>query len=186
MRRTLLALAIAALVSPAWAREDPRPPVSIFISPSGEPFRPSAEAPDPFEAWFARADADHDGSIDRAEFRADALAFFKVLDVNGDGVIDGFELARYEKEVAPELAAEAEGFGGDGPGRGRGGSRRGHLALLDEPEPVSSADLALDSHITVAEWMQAADRRFDLLDVKKQGVLDHAALATRLPRRPKR
>ncbi len=104
----------------------------VFISPSGEPFRPDAAAPDGFEAWFARVDANHDGRIDRAEFRADAARFFKQLDTNGDGVIDGFEVAAYERTVAPELDISGQGFA-------RGGSSKvGGASLLSEPEPESS------------------------------------------------
>ncbi len=137
--RPLLAMALAALALPAWTQEEPgRRPQRTFISPSGEPFRPSPGAPDPFDAWFARVDANHDGAIDRAEFRADAEAFFKVLDTNGDGRIDGFEISAYEHRIAPELIAAAEGGiqqpgesgqprrgGGRGGGGGGGHGRRG-------------------------------------------------------------
>ena len=171
MKQTCLALLIAAaLSSPAWARPaTPAAPAQVFISPSGEPFRPTAAAPEPFEAWFARVDANHDRRIDRAEFEADARAFFKVLDADGDGVIDGFEVTAYESRIAPELAARAEGAG--------------PAALLDDPEPVSDADLALSSRIPLAGWMRVTDRRFDLLDPKRQGWLDHDALLARLPRK---
>jgi hypothetical protein len=102
----------------------------LFISPSGEPFR----GPNGLEAWFARADADHDGAITLPEFEADALRFFRVLDANGDGQIDGFEIQAYEQDVAPEIAAndfdrapaarvgEEDRPRGDG---GTGGGRRG-------------------------------------------------------------
>ena len=43
--------------------------------------------------------------------------------------------------------------------------------MLDEPEPVTGADFNLDSHITMDEWMRAADQRFDLLDTAKTGRL---------------
>lgn len=148
----------------------------VFVSPSGEPFRPSAAAPHPFEAWFARVDANHDGRIDRDEFRADAVQFFKRLDTNHDGVIDGFEVTAYETAVAPELALDGQGFAGDP------SSRSGAMALLSEPEPVSGADTNLNSHISLAEWLTAADRRFDLLDPKHIGFLTHDALATLLPK----
>jgi EF hand len=151
-------------------------PARVFISPSGEPFRPSAAAPDGFEAWFARVDAHHDGRIDRAEFRADAAQFFKQLDTNGDGVIDGFEVAAYERTVAAELDISGQGFA-------RGGSSRvGVASLLSEPEPVSGADVNLDSRITLAEWLAAADRRFDLLDTKHLGTLGHDELKALLPK----
>ena len=48
--------------------------------------------------------------------------------------------------------------------------------LLNEPEPVSAADLNLDSRITLAEFLLMADRRFDLLDTKHQGYLTLADL----------
>ena len=87
----------------------PVPPPRLFLSPSGEPFRLSSDLPDPLKGWFDRVDANHDGVIDRFEFRADAAAFFKTLDENGDGMIDGFEVADYESKIAPELAEQAEG-----------------------------------------------------------------------------
>jgi Ca2+-binding EF-hand superfamily protein len=169
-------------------------PARMFLSPSGEPFRPAPGAPNPFDAWFDQADANHDGAIDRAEFRADGGRFFKRLDTNGDGVIDGFELAAYEANVVPEMEAEMEGRvglsepadGGDrndhGP-REKGGERgrpKGMERLIDEPEPVSGADFALDGRITFAEWMRAADQRFDTLDANKDGRLTKQELKTRL------
>jgi hypothetical protein len=148
--------------------------VGVFISPSGEPFWPTAAAPDGFDAWFARV-AGKDGRIDRAAFRADATQFFHHLDADGDGVIDGFEIAAYEKSVAAVLDIDGQGFA----------SRRGDTikasSLLDDPEPVSSADTALNSHITLAEWLAAADHRFDILDDKHRGWLDHDGLRAKLP-----
>ena len=198
----------------------------IFLSPSGEPFRQSPSDPDPMKAWFDQVDTARKGYIDRTEFRADAARFFKQLDENGDGIIDGFEVADYEAKVVPELAEAAEGRyagqsgqgagqrgegggGRDGGGHGRGGrggqdqSRqgqqdqasasqsdqpqggRGHTPqrpitqLIDEPEPVSGADFALDSHITFAEWMRATDQRFEILDANKDGHITMDELKAR-------
>jgi hypothetical protein len=161
-----------ALATAVHAQMPPR----TFISPSGEPFRPSAQAPDGFSAWFAQADVNHDGKIDRAEFRADAAAFFKRVDANNDGVIDGFEIAAYETKIAPELAV-------DGPGLASGGEAVGGvISLLGEPEPVSGANLSLDKSITLTQWLAAADRRFDLLDKKRLGYLDRDTLFALLPK----
>jgi EF hand len=207
-KRLLAALAAgliagSALAAPPDAAPGPKPvpPPRIFISPSGEPFRFSPTTPDPLKAWFDGADANHDGAIDRTEFRADAARFFKTLDENGDGVVDGFEASDYEHKIAPELAEQAEGrlpgqFGArdEGPQRedrptpGQRGTEphreahedgpssgprggRGIGQLLDEPEPVTGADFNLDSHITVAEWLRATDQRFELLDTAKTGRL---------------
>jgi hypothetical protein len=209
----LAAAAAAAAAPPAGAPGKPAPAPRIFLSPSGEPFRQAPTVPDPLKAWFDEVDAAHKGYINRADFRADAARFFKQLDANGDGVIDGFEVADYEAKIVPELAEVAEGRfpgqfgqGGErGGGQGRGG-RRGHgggqgqaqgdgaqqaqgdqgqdgqgpggrgrggqrpiQQLIAEPEPVSGADFALDSHITLAEWMRATDQRFEILDANKDG-----------------
>lgn len=85
----------------------------LFISPAGEPFRRAPEEPGcPVERWFAGADADRDGALSPAEFRADALRFFAALDIDGDGSLGAVELQRYEREVAPEILGRP---GGDGP-----------------------------------------------------------------------
>ena len=224
----ILALVAAPLTSLAQSPPPPAPqgaaplphPPALFVSPSGEPFRLTPGGGDPFDAWFARADANHDGRIDRTEFRTDARAFFKVVDTNGDGVIDGFEVTNYERKIAPELVTEIEtrmfgpqagggqsgggergGRGGRRGGGGRGGGQRTgapaeeperpagppreHVALLDEPEPVSGADFDLDGRVTAAEWLRAADRRFDLLDDKHVGYLTRDALFAKLPKPPK-
>jgi Ca2+-binding EF-hand superfamily protein len=169
MKLAALPLLLALIPSLALAQ-----PARVFVSPSGEPFKTAASAMDGFEAWFARVDAKHAGRIDRDEFRDDAAQFFKVLDTNHDGVIDGFEVAAYEKSVAPELDIGGQGFVHD---------RSARVAtLLAEPEPVSGADVNLDSRITLAEWLAAADRRFDLLDPKHTGYLTHDALKALLPK----
>lgn len=95
----------------------------IFISPAGEPFRAGPGEPYPSKLWFDRADANHDGLLDRAEMRADAERFFRRLDTNHDGVIDSFEVSEYEQRVAPEILGAYRG-GPDGPSR-PGGAGRG-------------------------------------------------------------
>lgn len=158
----------------------------LFISPSGQPFRSAPGDPYPVVAWFAQVDRNHDGRIDRAEFRADAEAFFKLLDQNHDGVIDGFELSYYEHTLVPEIlgayrgpgASEApaeQGRGEHGPGRRRPDvlGLQGAVAfeLFSKPEPVAAADLRVDGHITLAEFLSAADRDFDTLDQAGRGYL---------------
>jgi len=126
---------------PPAAQPTGPPSQGVFLSPSGEPFRPTASAPDPLKTWFEQVDSRHQGFIDREAFRADAARFFKKLDENGDGIIDGFEVADYEHKLVPELAEEAEaraaamergggsnsGQSGQGQGSGRpgGGRHRG-------------------------------------------------------------
>jgi hypothetical protein len=75
----------------------------LFMSPCGEPYRGKPGDPYPAALWFKQADLNHDGVIDLKEFRADHAGFFDALDADGDGVLDGPELAFYEKQVAPDV-----------------------------------------------------------------------------------
>ena len=120
-----------SLVPGEAERPKPAPRVRMFLSPAGEPFR----GDNGLAAWFAGADTNHDGALTYAEFEADALRFFKILDADHDGKLDGFEIQAYERERVPELSqdlleerAEASRglFGGGGRG-GRGGPPRGGM-----------------------------------------------------------
>jgi hypothetical protein len=92
-------------------------------------------------AWFDGADADRDGALSREEFRADHERFFKRVDGDGDGVIGGPEVTRYEQEIAPEiLLAIDRGLGGAGGRRGgppSGGRRGGGPRLNAEGDAAS-------------------------------------------------
>jgi hypothetical protein len=206
-RALLAAVALLALAGPAAAQfrhrpEGPPPEAEgprerLFISPAGEPFREG----DGLAAWFAGADADHDGALTPAEFRDDALRFFKRLDADGDGRLDGFEVQAYEQEVAPEITRMSF----DGPPEGRerrrsglegavsGGSRIRHsgggagregaarFGLLNIAQPVANADEDLDGKVTREEWTRVAARRFALLDKGQAGRLTLDALRNPQP-----
>lgn len=85
----------------------------------GEPFR----GPDGEHRWFTGADGNGDGALTRAEFEADALRFFAVLDRGEDGEIDPDDMQYYETELFPELRVAGSG-GGGGPRAGRAGGGR--------------------------------------------------------------
>jgi hypothetical protein len=132
-----LLLPLAAAVAQAPAVASPPPGAhhrGMFISPMGEPFRPSGHDDDTLADWFRQADRNHDGRLTLEEMQQDADRFFALLDVNHDGEIDPDEITHYETVVAPEISggphvefASAEGGGAaDGGGRrGSGGHRRG-------------------------------------------------------------
>jgi hypothetical protein len=197
----------------------------LFVSPCGKPYRAAPGEPYPVAVWFAETDTNHDGFLEKEEFRAEAAAFFKVLDTNQDGVIDADEVAVYERAMVPEIlsgrprpeAARAQvflaqfgggGMGGGGGGGGRGGGRHGGSQspsasappggdpemtgaapydFLAEPEPVAAADTEFNQRITLAEFLAAADRRFQALDVKGTGkiaLVDLPKTAAEQPPRP--
>jgi hypothetical protein len=213
-----------------------RPHGGVFLSPMGEPFRSEDPAADNVGAWFAGADADHDGSLTLVEMQADAARFFATLDANHDGEIDPDELARYENEIAPEVQVgmqmhERAGFGrGGGGGLGGGGGGGGHrggggwgggrrgggqsggergggreaggqsgragpnggfdeglegagrYSFINIPEPVISADADLNRGVSRREFVDAAGRRFVMLDTNHDGRLTRAELPP-LPQR---
>lgn len=188
----LAALGVLALAACATGESrDPAPKgprSSLFLSPAGEPFRAGPGEPYPVGAWFAQADSDHDGKLTREEFRADFARFFKVLDEDHNGSLDGVETQRYETVIAPEVLPRLAQVQGGFPGeRGSGSERRlaeppparkgqsydgaPAYSLFNVSEPVASADADFDGKITLEEFLQAADRRFAQLDKNKDGYL---------------
>ena len=92
---TLLPAAVASQPTPAQPARG-----SVYLSVMGEPFvAPSGQSP--VALWLAKADIDRNGTISLAELTADGERFFKTLDVDGDSRIGGFEMTRYEEEIAP-------------------------------------------------------------------------------------
>lgn len=186
----LLALALWASGAAAQDADGSRP--ALFLSPMGEPFR----GPNGAQSWFGRADSDGDGRVTPAEFDADALAFFRQLDPNGDQLLDGFELQAYERTHAPEItgiyyAGEGDERRGDrmmrqrrsgfGPFRGKRGpyaarEGAGRFTWLNIPQPVTGADADADRRVSLEEWKRVAALRFGLLDRAKAGALTWATL----------
>jgi Ca2+-binding EF-hand superfamily protein len=203
----LLMSVAAAQGSPITVRGYPWAP---FISPMGEPFRSTSEAP--IARWFGRADRDRDGMLTADEMQLDADHFFARLDSNRDGQIDPDEIRTYEWEVAPEIQVNSDWRRRRGQAApepkpapddlsGYGPRRRGHdehdgyqinglqgaarYGLLNIPQPVASADADFNRAITRQEFRQAASNRFRLLDGNGQGRITLPELEARLPLRPK-
>jgi hypothetical protein len=118
----------------------------LFVSPAGEPFRRVPGGPPALRAWFEQADTNHDGALVWAEFEADFVRYFAVLDADRDGEIGPAEVTRYEQEILPEMQTRfgggagrggmgggppgggmGRGPGGGGMGRGPGGGGRGGM-----------------------------------------------------------
>ncbi len=207
----VLALAAASEDPTITVRAYPWAP---FISPMGEPFRGNSTGQAPIARWFARADQNRDGMLTADEIQADADAFFTRLDGNRDGQIDPDEIKVYEWEIAPEIQVNSSwrrprGQAAPQPAKpetgldrhlgDQGWQRRGddhdgyqidglqgaaRYGLLNIPQPVTSADADFNRAISLAEFRQAAETRFRLLDSSGQGRIGLAELEARLPIRP--
>jgi hypothetical protein len=195
--RILVLLAVVAV--PASAAKPPKipddapycaPPGTkpVFLSPMGEPFRGVPGQAYPAVAWFAEADADHDGAVSRTEFVRDAERFFKTIDLDHDGKITPEEVIAYERDVAPEIALyshsrdylEVQTRRGKSESSNYGGAMgAGRYAWLNVPEPIVSADTDFNRVIDATEFRQAASRRFDTL-TKGEGKL----MLSAMPRTP--
>jgi hypothetical protein len=178
-----------------------------FISPMGEPFRARTTADDTFLLWFRQADRDGDGVLTPAEMQTDADRFFAKLDLDHNGEIDPEELIQYEWQIAPEIqvgmrrvrapgettAKKAEragdeqvgiaGYAPGGPRRDKDDGPQGaaRYALLNIPEPVAAADADFNRGVSLPEFRQAAQARFQLLDTAHAGRISLAQLRAMLP-----
>ena len=167
-------------------------PRVLFMSPAGEPFRGGSDMTASMKQWFDQADANHNGALSPVEFLADHMRFYRLVDERSDGVVDAFDVARYERDIAPEISGvDAQGrrlkIGARGPASkpvprikfgkpppDREGAAR--YSALAEIEPLRNADRDFDYKITVVEWAAAATRRFAALDANHDGKIEFKEL----------
>jgi hypothetical protein len=111
MRATLAALLLTLL--PASIAAQPASAQSArgtaYLSPMGEPFVAPTGA-SALALWLAAADRDKNGAVSLAELTLDADRFFKRLDADADGRIGGYEMTRYEEQIAPASLRAAAGI----------------------------------------------------------------------------
>jgi len=172
-------------------------PWAPFISPMGEPFRPTRDGRDTLARWFDQADTDKNGALTVSEMRADADRFFAKLDTSGDGQIEPEELTVYEWEVAPEIQVNSKWRRSRDEPDSADKEKRGHFkmagmddclqgaarySLLNMPQPVAAADSDFNRAITRDEFRDAAAARFRLLDSTKAGGITLASLQPFVPK----
>lgn len=144
------------------------------------------------EAFFHNLDLNHDGVIDASEINAYEHAVPEI--------IEGFRPAQGGAPGGGDQSSNSGGHHGrhggggmgGGGGHGGGGSRAqsqpadtkpqgaAWFSFLSIPEPVASADRNLDGKVTLDEFMQTADARFDELDTDHAGYLNF----DKLPKTP--
>ncbi|HWE47303.1 MAG TPA: EF-hand domain-containing protein [Caulobacteraceae bacterium] len=148
------------------------------------------------ETFFRSLDLNHDGVIDASEINAYEHAVPEI--------IEGFHPAQGGAPGGGQGAGGRGGghhggrHGGGGGGYGGGGAGRGGgshaqfqpadtrpqgaawFSLLNIPEPVASSDRNLDGKVTLEEFLQTADARFDELDADHAGYLSF----DKLPKTP--
>ena len=184
MRAVLLASAVALLAGPSLAKPPSENAMQrmLFVAPDGKPFRGQPGQPYPSAAWFAGADADHDGKLTKAEYKADFIAYFDTLDTDHDGEIAPPEIERYETDILPETRMGGGGFAGyaysqaGGGGDDSGGdapkapplrpSGASFFNFLGSHEPLLPMDTNFNRGISRAEYAAGADRTWKLLNPK--------------------
>ncbi len=170
----LLASAPGAISAPRRPQITPLEDAHLFISPMGQPFRSASGQPYPVVQWFRAADVDHDGKLDKPEFKADAQAFFGVLDRNRDGLVTDNEIVYYETVLVPELNASGQAAEYDTSDKTKlAGDLQGAApyALINDAEPVRSADDSFIGRLTLKAYLARADHNFDVLDERGRGYL---------------
>jgi hypothetical protein len=174
----LAVLVLGALLA-ACGSSEPEGPPPVPFSPNGEPLVAASDgsgtpscAP-ALAQWFDVADLNHDGSVDQAEFMADAARWFAVMDANHDGAVTPDELTQLRLKLMPpvilpgrtlrerddEIRRARSGWFGGRPRRGPN----------DRPDPVMSADVNLDNRVTWDEFQAQATRIFGALDRNRDG-----------------
>ena len=124
--------------------------------------------------WFDRVDTNRDGSIDRAEFEADAERQFAAMDADKDGYLTPPELSAYRAPYRPEPRARQRRERGERRSFwdwGDDDDARGDLPRNNLPDPVMAADANLDQRVSLAEFRAHAQRKFANLDVDRDGKL---------------
>jgi hypothetical protein len=190
------ALALGLLLAACGSsRPEPPPPSPYLVrfSPNGEPmtggprgYPPCGQA---MGRWFAAADLNKDGRIDRAEFLADAQRQFKVMDLDGDGWITPAELAEYrapfaappadarkEKKPVAEPSMWGGLFGSPAEAPPRPVRTAGTIPNTLN-DPVMMADTELKFRVSLPAFLASAERQHRRLGDGKGGALEAGVVA---------
>lgn len=158
MSATLALVSCAVLAAPgdSPAPTSPQPPASQQSTPTER----GGRAP----SGLMRYDANKDGVVDRAEWKAGQEARFRRLDANGD-----------DKLTKEELFARTPGANSVLPTDRQAQRQSTYFQLLDANK---------DGVVTLAEFVAQTDRNFARCDTNNDGRIDTAECRGALQRRP--
>lgn len=155
------------------------------FSPNGEPLVGAGwprDCRDALALWFERVDANHDGVLTLAEYQADALRQYEVMDLRHDGRVTAAEVASYRQKVmgsayqtisTPEAALPRRASGRrNDPFYDRDDSDRPSVSgyiPAEMPDPIMSADTDLDGSVTVEEFRIYVLKSFTAFDRAHNG-----------------
>jgi hypothetical protein len=152
----LVLASAAALAAPGDTPASPQLPAPQQSAPADR----GGRAP----SGLMRYDANKDGTVDRAEWKAGQEARFRRLDANGDG-----------KLTKEELFARTPGANSVLPSDRQAQRQSTYFLLLDANK---------DGVVTLPEFMVQTDRNFARCDTNNDGRIDTAECRTALQRRP--
>ena len=157
-----LATALLILAAPALAAPGDQVPAALAA-----PAAPAAAAALPARApsGVMRYDANKDGAVDRAEWKAGQEARFKRLDADGDGKLSQDELFARTPAAGNSVL----------PSDRQAGRQSAYFLRLDGDK---------DGVVTLVEFMAQAERNFARCDLDKDGRIDTAECRQALQRKP--
>jgi Ca2+-binding EF-hand superfamily protein len=151
-------------------------PVILTIAASVLAASPALSAPHEGNAFIHDYDADHDGSVSRAEFDAGRTTRFKATDTNGDGWVSEDEyVAEYSARLEEQLKSFDRGEEKKVEERQRQ-IRQTHVrfGVLDKDK---------DARMTKAEYDVSGARAFAEQDDDKDGKVSATDVAATAARR---
>ncbi len=144
--------------------------------PAAVPAQPfPAAQPAPSGQPFANLDADHDGTVSRAEWKGSAVSF-AMLDTNGDGTLGGDEM-KPSSQAAPAGPTLADTFAQldiDHNGRLTGKEWTAGTSELDRMDHNHDGAVSRDEFLNLDRERTRREGLFHLLDKNRDGRLSRA------------